>query len=265
MTDSDPTVLASTDPAAAAMTPEAVAAAVNQAWGRIEAWSKGKQPGLFASLRPGVEPATLDRFEATFQLRFPPGLRASLLRHDGQEHLVKGQPSLPLCWLFGGYRLATLASMAETAQEWRDWAAQGEVATSGQWMVVAASVGGEVISVDLLTDRLDIYTHDDETGALGYPFAHIGQYLTWLADELEAGRMTVDPKTGQFKRPIPRQEAVLDAAETVLDEVLDAGGAGASLARAVAAKMGEPAWLITRRYGYDLAEMVEEAVNFEEE
>jgi cell wall assembly regulator SMI1 len=241
-----------------------VAARVNQAWDRIEAFASRKHPPLLASLRPGVDPTLLAKFEATFGLRFPAGLRASLLRHDGQEHLVAGKPSLPLLWLFGAYRLNNLASMAETAEEWKSWAALGEVTSSGQWMPIASSTGGEVISVDLATDRLDIYQHDDETGELSYPFADLGQHLHWLADELEGGKMTLDAKTGLFKRPIPRQEAVLDCAEEVLDEVLDAGGAGASLVRAVSARLGEPAWLIGRRYGYDLAELVEEALNFEE-
>jgi hypothetical protein len=95
-----------------------VAARVNQAWDRIEAFASRKHPPLLASLRPGVDPTLLAKFEATFGLRFPAGLRASLLRHDGQEHLVAGKPSLPLLWLFGAYRLNNLASMAETAEEW---------------------------------------------------------------------------------------------------------------------------------------------------
>ncbi|RJL31441.1 SMI1/KNR4 family protein [Bailinhaonella thermotolerans] len=58
-------------------------AAVDRAWDRIERWLRRRAPGTYRTLGEPATPLRIARAEAAMGLRFPDGLKASLLRHDG--------------------------------------------------------------------------------------------------------------------------------------------------------------------------------------
>lgn len=62
-----------------------VRAAVDRQWRRVERWLRGNAPVTYAALRPPARARAIAVAEAQTGLRFPAGLRASLLRHDGSS------------------------------------------------------------------------------------------------------------------------------------------------------------------------------------
>ncbi|MET8143733.1 hypothetical protein ABZU32_25805 [Sphaerisporangium sp. NPDC005288] len=62
-----------------------VRAAVDRQWRRVERWLRANAPVTYAALRPPARARAIAVAEAQTGLRFPAGLRASLLRHDGSS------------------------------------------------------------------------------------------------------------------------------------------------------------------------------------
>ncbi|MFC7382876.1 SMI1/KNR4 family protein [Sphaerisporangium rhizosphaerae] len=62
-----------------------VRAAVDRQWRRVERWLRANAPVTYAALRPAARARAIAVAEAQTGLRFPAGLRASLLRHDGSS------------------------------------------------------------------------------------------------------------------------------------------------------------------------------------
>jgi len=67
---------------------------VAASWRRIEAWLGDHVPAIGVSLRPGVPPEDLARFEAETGLRLPDDVRASWLIRDGQKP-IPWSPAIP--------------------------------------------------------------------------------------------------------------------------------------------------------------------------
>lgn len=244
-----------TPPDETAAIPAPLAAeAVALAWGRIAAWAGRAAPALQASLRPGASEESLAAFEAKYGLTLSPGLRASLAVYDGQT--VKAGGANPgVLWAGDTFRLLPLSTLTAVAEEWAEAAAMGFKATTGLWMPFAQASSGDTLSVDILTDRVSLSFLDDEEGALVYPYAHLGQLLGWIADELEAGKIAWT--MGALERKGAGYRAVRAAAEDLLDDTLDVGGGLTTLLGAVSAAVGDPVWLLHKRWGHRLEELVE--------
>jgi hypothetical protein len=89
--------------------------AVGKQWRRVERWLKAKAPRTHALLRPPAKARTIAIAEAQMGVRFPDGLRASLLRHNGASgpHLTGfGMPD-------GTATGSRLLGVREIRDEWR--------------------------------------------------------------------------------------------------------------------------------------------------
>lgn len=85
--------------------------AIDAAWSRLEAYLAQEDPDALASLQPPASEEQVAALEAELGVSLPSALRATLLRHDGQEdidHLYDGERFLGCAGIRG---------------EWRNWKA----------------------------------------------------------------------------------------------------------------------------------------------
>jgi cell wall assembly regulator SMI1 len=200
--------------------------AVADSWKRIEAWLDAHLPPYKHTLRPGLSKKDLAKFEKAVGMPLPEDVRQSLRIHDGQCHLPddvfdalfdetpeKAPPSL-IGVIFG----EELLDLESALREWRRWAKVGEenwdemewsqtstpegavqrCYTTRGWIPLGALTHSDYFGVDLnpgpngVVGQVVNFGRDEENKyVLATSWA---QFLSDVADELEAGNFAVDPK-----------------------------------------------------------------------
>ncbi|MEB3961281.1 DUF6461 domain-containing protein [Streptomyces kunmingensis] len=167
---------------------------VHRAWDRIEAWMRDHAPTALAGLRPPAEASQVAEIERELGLTLPPGLVASLARHDGVAS-GGGQLAFP-----GGDRPMSAAEILKDARMardlWDDGSEDGEQILDGdywhrQYLMVAAQANvPDGLALDCRPGASFGEVGDHFKGE-GTRFGHHGSYaelLTGLADALESGQ-----------------------------------------------------------------------------
>lgn len=80
-------------------------------WKQVEAWIETNAPALASSLQPPATEAAIEEAEQRLDLTFPPSVRQSYLRHDGETDSFAGVL---------GYRFLTLDELVNEAESLRE-------------------------------------------------------------------------------------------------------------------------------------------------
>jgi cell wall assembly regulator SMI1 len=173
---------------------------VARAWDRIEAWLAQHLPS--AQLNPPAAEDDIAALETKVGVRLPDDLRASLLRHDGED--VDDGPALA-----AGMPLLGVDGIDSEWTLWTDMQARGEFEAGPEpstvirtdewfrrgWIPFAGSDGQDFcIDYDPGPDGRagQLVSMDHETGATPHPVPSFTAWLTLLADELESGVWVVE-------------------------------------------------------------------------
>src|SRR3954452_15189159 len=105
---------------------------VDQAWDRIETWLAGHAPRTLATLIPPAQPSEIRAAEESLGVTFPPGLVASLLRHNGvRGEDAHGDVDPAAFCLPSEHRLLPVAEILSVTGLLRS--VQGDDSEPGQW------------------------------------------------------------------------------------------------------------------------------------
>ena len=173
-------------------------------WARLEAWLDEHLPDGLHSLRPGVSLADLERTEAHLGAPLPGDVRASYLRHDGQDDA--GPELTP------HGRLLPLGEVVDTWALWTELLRGGDFEGNAVeadeevqpvwwhpgWIPVTSNGAGDALCVDTApTSRgtggqvIEVWHADPDRPLENSSFR---QYLTDLAGGLERGVIAYDPE-----------------------------------------------------------------------
>ncbi|GAA5533967.1 SMI1/KNR4 family protein [Deinococcus aluminii] len=177
-------------------------------------------PQLREDLRPGVRPAGLAEAERHLGQPLPPAVRDTYLACDGQLDVVPGVLLglrwLPLDDVVREY--ATWLDLAgeDTGLDSRPPGAVRPVTFSPGWLPFASDGGGNGLAVDLQpgpagTAGQVITFGPDETTRLVLA-SSLPAFLGWVADQIEAGRVTVEGNDVRLNGAT----SFLDAARTLV-------------------------------------------------
>ena len=173
---------------------------MDEIWTRLETFLKQNAPEVYGSLAPGATEAEIADAAAACGVTFPPVVRQSYLRHDGQN-------DARYCFIPGFF---SLLSALETADNWKNNIADleilaGELRGGGAspsvqpvtldagWVPFAWNVGGNQICLDYAPTKIGSigqiveYDHEADGQQLLAP-----DFKTWLGgivSELESGRL----------------------------------------------------------------------------
>ena len=180
---------------------------MDEIWTRLETFLKQNAPEVYGSLAPGATEAEIADAEVACGVTFPPDVRQSYLRHDGQlgdYGNARGGTFIPCC--FGLLPLKMVLyrwqTNQETLQDLADEMPDGGEASPGvqpvfldiAWVPIAKEhSGADQICLDFnpatggRAGQLIEFRHEADGQQLIAP-----DFRTWLgeiADELESGRL----------------------------------------------------------------------------
>ncbi len=206
--------------------PEASSYPVKTAWKRLKRWSASNLPQTTGDDNPPAAEERLREFEGKIGVRLPKDVRDSYRIYNGQcagPGIVYGLPieSLRNClihwraWVKGSERNLKGGSNADLDSACSSFPAAfvRPVYFDPRWIPLTYDSGGNHIGVDLhpgpkgTHGQVIVFGRDDEFHtvlALSW-----GQFLTDLADELEAGNYRLDmtdPAYPEFTPDSPRSQ-----------------------------------------------------------
>ena len=173
---------------------------MDESWTRIEAWLNANAPAVAAGLNPPASPDELAETERYLGVRFPDGVRASFLRHDGQS------PDSP--WMLDGWELLSLGRIRNEWAVWKELLDDGSFAdtesdTDGSavrtdwwhpaWIPLTYDGGGNHHCLDLAPGphgapgQIIEMWHDEGSRPVVAP--SFEDWLAGFADALEAGEL----------------------------------------------------------------------------
>ena len=182
---------------------------MDEIWTRLEVFLQQNAPQIYDGLAPGATEAEIAETEARTGLLFPPDVRQSYLRHDGQAD--EGYHFIP-----GYFRLLP---MSEVSQEWEEgWdffnnddpnAATDprvkRVYGDPAWIAIADSVGSNSICLDFAPlpagtiGQLILYDHEDSYRKCLAPGFRV--WLEMIVGDLETGRLVWNAKLQGYEYP----------------------------------------------------------------
>ena len=178
-----------------------IADSVKQSWKRIDAWLAENSPALARKMNPGATPEAISRAESSLGVELPDAVRASYLVHDGSRVISLFPP---------GY-YSTLEEMTEHGLMMRKILEDGgfegnedEFVGVGpfqrayyhpSWIPVTNNSGCFTF-IDLAPEQGGVvgqlinFLRDDGPQDIAAP--GLAEYLSYLADGLEAGAATIE-------------------------------------------------------------------------
>lgn len=163
---------------------------VNHSWQRIENWLRDNAPLLLESLNPPVSEEEISRVEATINKQFPPSVRFSYLRHNGNGDTYYWADSGQ--GIFNFYDFMPLGKVLKWDEEMKrlereeglddyDTANQIQILQfQCDFYCVESSLSGKETAMNEWRSRNDNYKHK--------PMAEdFAAYLARFADRLEDG------------------------------------------------------------------------------
>ena len=174
---------------------------MDEIWTRLETFLKQNAPEVYGSLAPGATEAKIADAEAACGVTFPPDVRQSYLRHDGQN-------DDSYCFVPGYFAFLSLSQIVDnwegniaTLEILGDDLRSGEggspavkpVTLDGGWVPLVWNIGGNQICLDYAPTEIGTvgqiieYDHEAEGQQLLAP-----DFRTWLGgivSELESGRL----------------------------------------------------------------------------
>ncbi|MGW2179069.1 hypothetical protein ACWCXX_13440 [Streptomyces sp. NPDC001732] len=168
------------------------------AWDRIEAWLHRHAPRTLETLNSPAGEGEIREAERVLGLRFPPGLVASLRRHNGARGQLAGEELNPAAFcLPSEHRLLSVSEIV--AQTLLLRSAQGSDNGGGEWWDTGYV---QVASYDVTTDGTVVDCRDtsacgragefSRTGGTSFTGpADLGALLTAAAEALESGQGTL--------------------------------------------------------------------------
>lgn len=195
------------------------------AWPRIDAWLRTHAKLVGRQLRPPASDEQIATAERAIGHPLPASLRDAYRAHDGArgEHpavFAALRAAEAVQWVRGMAWLPLAGAVQELRVMQRvdpDWPASQ--------LPVAADGGGNLVLIDLVTGAVRLLDH--ETGELEVLAPDFTTWMTWLADDMEAGLVVTDEDgealTLLKEAPAPPPPAPVlapDRAARVLLEVL---------------------------------------------
>ncbi len=184
---------------------------MDQVWERIEAWLAVNAPAVAAGLNPPASPEAVAETERFLDVQFPDDLRASYLRHDGQ------QPNSP--WMLEGWEWLSLDRIRDEWKVWKDLLDGGDFAgiensADGRgvqkdwwnpaWIPLTYSGSGDHHCLDLAPGRrglsgqiIEMWHDEGSRPVIAHSFR---EWLTDFAGRLEAGEFVVSDEYGGLCR-----------------------------------------------------------------
>jgi cell wall assembly regulator SMI1 len=178
---------------------------VSDAWSRLKIWASEHLPRFNEDLNPPATDKQIRDLEKVIGAKIPPDLHESLRIHNGQGY---GQG------IVFGLQLLSIKSILNDLKNWNKYVAKGgnpsfdasctcfppnavrQSYYAPGWIPLTYDGGGNFIAVDLAPGpkgrqgQIIIFGRDDEFHpVLAWSWA---QFLTDLADELEAGNFRLD-------------------------------------------------------------------------
>ncbi len=170
---------------------------MDEIWTRLETFFQKNAPQIYGSLAPGATEAEIADVEERCGFSFPPDVRQSYVRHDGQAD--EGY-----CFIPGYFRLLWVS---ETFQEWEEGydffnnddpnAAPDprvkRVFGDPAWVAIATDIGGNAICLDF--DPLpggtvgQVISWDHEGSFRECLAPSFRAWLEMLVSDLETGRL----------------------------------------------------------------------------
>jgi cell wall assembly regulator SMI1/predicted DNA-binding WGR domain protein len=176
------------------------AASVGASWKRIDAWLTKSAPSLMAKMGKGATLESIAKAETVLGVEFPDAVRASYAVHDGSGGVS----------LFPSGDYLSLDEMLHQYKIWKELVGEGtwddeESEPEGpiqkvhyhlKWIPLTHNGGGDHTLIDLApaeggkVGQLIDFSH--EMGPEGIAAAGLSEYLSYLADGLEAGAGVVE-------------------------------------------------------------------------
>jgi len=184
---------------------------MDQTWERIEAWLAVNAPAVAAGLNPPASPESLAATEQFLGVQFPDDVRASYLRHDGQQSYSPG--------LLEGWEWLSLERIRGEWQVWKDLLDGGdfngiESDADGRgvrkdwwnpaWIPLTYSGGGDHHCLDLAPGKRGVHGqiiemwHDE--GSRPVVARSFGEWLADFADGFEAGQYEMSVECHGLRR-----------------------------------------------------------------
>lgn len=181
---------------------------LTETWDRLERHLAARCGGRQGQLRGPVKPAHLVQAESATGLKWPVDLCESLTRHDGEEGeggVIRGWRLMPTSDIVaewevlarllrdGDFDAASASPGSGVQRAWWDPA----------WLPVSENGGGDHHCVDLRPGaggkigQVLVFWHDAPERVVVAP--SLGELLTGVADEIDTGRLVVDPR-GRIRR-----------------------------------------------------------------
>jgi cell wall assembly regulator SMI1 len=191
--------------------------ALDDSWGRIEAWLAAHAPSIRKSLRPSARAGALEKLQAKLGLSLPADFADSVRLHDGQkesaEHGLFPMADNDL----GAMPSCRLLALAEIGREWAmmkqlhdvgEFASQKSKPARGvrddwwnlAWVPIADNGGGDYFCLDLAPARggsagqVIVFFHDmNDRPRIAKSYA---AWLETLAEGFESGQYVLDEDEG---------------------------------------------------------------------
>lgn len=170
---------------------------VRALWARLEAWAASNAPAMTEELRGPADDSSLARFEGEAGLSLSPGLRASLLVHDGEDG-----PRYSAAWVDAG----ELLGADDILERWTRYQQFAEEPDAG---AIAEAVADGAIQVEGPVWAVVFHR-------AWIPFMELnGGDRTWYVDLApapggSAGQIVlVDPECGEWRVVAPSYESFL--------------------------------------------------------
>ena len=181
-----------------------ILSSVRDSWGRIDAWLARNAPDLVLLMRDGATPEAVADAEKALGVEFPDAVRASYAIHDGSEimSLFPSGDYLPLAEML--FQYAAWKQLVEEGDfDGIEHEPEGPIRRDHyhlKWIPLTHNGGGDHTLIDLapaeggLVGQLIEFDH--ETGPELVSATGLDDYLSYVADELEAGSVKVDEDGG---------------------------------------------------------------------
>lgn len=172
----------------------------NNPWPRIDAWLRANAPAVFELLAPPADDEELRELQEAVGHALPASLASAYRAHDGALNdcnTVLGAVRAPKDGLW--VRYMSWLSLAAALEQWK--LMRG---LSDEWpeddVPVAHDGGGNLVVVSLASGAVTLFDHETwEMTPLADSFA---QWMTWLADDMDAGLVVLDEDESEYEDAI---------------------------------------------------------------
>ena len=187
---------------------------MDELWTRLENFLRQNAPQVYDSLAPGATEEEIADAEEACGVKFPPDIRQSYLRHDGQLSNSQGYP-IGGTFIAGSYQLMPISRVASESGEMVDDNTVPyddamdprvrHVYSDVAWVPFAEDLGGNSIRFDFdplpggTVGQIILWDHEEDIRPI--LASNLTDWLSELASELEAGRLVWNEELKGYRYP----------------------------------------------------------------